>query len=245
MPHDELTPRSDTLSTESSTSPPEPPGSNHSETSSGVHSNDSDHKTTRRATSVVDLVQNREEIRWKSSSLQRNTPNPSTSPPPDTSPVILENPAESTVVIRRKVLRPPVDVVQGVGVKEEPFGRATNMRMTSFMEKTDLGSIQASSATLPHFPTQPVQSVYAHCSTMPLPQHNIPNQNLVAGNSCNVYPRQHTTLPTHHNGVKLFHPQNPYLTRFKCKQAEPIKTNIHEPIYTGVNKDGGLYHYNS
>ncbi|XP_008198381.1 protein tincar isoform X2 [Tribolium castaneum] len=242
MPHDELTPRSDTLSTESSTSPPEPPGSNHSETSSGVHSNDSDHKTARRATSVVDLVQNREEIHWKSSSLQRNT-----SPPPSQA-VILENPAESTVVIRRKVSRPvPADVVQGVGVKEEPFGRATNMRMTSFMEKTDLGGMQASSATLPHFPTQPMQNVYAHCSTMPLPQHGgIPNgQSLVAGNSCNVYPRQHTTLPTHHNGVKLFHPQNPYVTRFKCKQAEPIKTNIHEPIYTGVNKSGDMYHYNS
>ncbi|XP_044262626.1 protein tincar-like [Tribolium madens] len=248
MPHDELTPRSDTLSTESSTSPPEPPGSNHSETSSGVHSNDSDHKTTRRATSVVDLVQNREEIQWKSSSLQRNTPNPTSTSPPPSQRIILENPAESTVVIRRKVTRPiPADVVQGVGVKEEPFGRATNMRMTSFMEKTDLGSVQASSATLPHFPTQPMQSVFAHCSTMPLPQHGgIPNgQNLVAGNSCNVYPRQHTTLPTHHNGVKLFHPQNPYITRFKCKQAEPIKTNIHEPIYTGVNKSGDMYHYNS
>ncbi|XP_068897552.1 protein tincar isoform X2 [Tenebrio molitor] len=254
MPHEELTPRSDTLSTESSSSPPEPPGSNHSETSSGVHSNDSaDHKSTRRATSVVDLVQNREEIQWKSCSLQRNTPNPaSTSPPPFVPKpdpgVILENPAESTVVIRRKVSRPiAVDVVQGVGVKDEPFGRATNMRMTSFMEKNDLGSIQASSATLPHFPTQPVQSVYAHCSTMPLPQHtNLPNaQSLAGGNSCNVYPRQHTTLPTHHNGVKLFHPQNPYVTRFKCKQAEPIKTNVHEPIYTGVNKSGDMYHYNS
>ncbi|RZC10188.1 tincar [Asbolus verrucosus] len=244
MPHEELTPRSDTLSTESSTSPPEPPGSNHSETSSGVHSNDSVEK--RRATSVVDLVQNREEVQWKSCSLQRT----STSPPPkpEVSGVIIENPAESTVVIRRKVARPNiVDVGQGVVVKDEPFGRATNMRMTSFMEKNDLGSIQASSATLPHFPTQPVQSVYAHCSTMPLPQHtNLPNgQNLVAGNSCNVYPRQHTTLPTHHNGVKLFHPQNPYVTRFKCKQAEPIKTNMHEPIYTGVNKGGELYHYNS
>lgn len=41
MPHEELTPRSDSASTECSTSPPEVPGSNHSETSSGVHSNDS------------------------------------------------------------------------------------------------------------------------------------------------------------------------------------------------------------
>lgn len=239
MPHEELTPKSDTLSTQSSTTPPEPPGS---ETSSGVHSNDSvdHHKQTRRATSVVDLVQNREEIQWKSSSLQRNSLNPSTSPPP-----ILENPgAESTVLIRRKMV---VEAGPIVGVKEEPFGRATNMRMTSFMEKNEMANIQASSATLPHFPTQPVQSVYAHCSTMPLPQHtNIPNGvNLVAGNSCNVYSRQHTTLPTHHNGVKLFHPQNPYVNRFKCKQAEPIKSNLHEPIYTGVNKGGGMYQYHS
>lgn len=256
MPHEELTPRSDSLSTESSTSPPEAPGSNHSETSSGVHSNDSDHqqKQTRRATSVVDLmVQNREEIQWKSSSLQRSAQNPLISPPAFVpkveTGVILENPAaESTVVIRRKVVRPNTSEIVVAG-KEEPFGRATNMRMTSFMERNDLGVIQASSATLPHFPTQPVQSVYAHCSTMPLPQHtNLPaNQNhLVAGNSCNVYPRQHTTLPTHHNGVKLFHnPQNVYVSKFKCNQGEAIKTNVHEAIYTGINKNGEMFRYNS
>lgn len=56
-------------------------------------------------------------------------------------------------------------------LKEDPYGRATNMRMTSFMDTKGIHG-QSSSATLPHYPTQPsIQSVYTNCSTMPLPQH--------------------------------------------------------------------------
>lgn len=154
--------------------------------------------------------------------------------------VILENPAESTVVIRRKLTRPKVDEtgVNASPIKEEPFGRATNMRMTSFMENSDLKSIKASSATLPHYLTQPtpVQLAYPHCSTMPLPQHganNVP-PNLEGGNSCNIYPRQHTTIPTHHNGVKLFNsPQNHHYIK-KVHPGIMVKTN--EAIYTGINR---------
>ncbi|XP_018335612.1 protein tincar isoform X2 [Agrilus planipennis] len=318
MPHDELTPRSDSVSTECSQSPPDPPGSNHSETSSGVHSNESSelqhnqmsNSTTKRATSVADLAQpmSKEEIQWRSCSLQRNTqppgstiispiivpqpqgnnvsspqPNPYTlnngspysnllkynSSPANTTTtssvggsivdhgipaVILENPAESTVVIRRKVNRPvPIEPNQVVvAVKDEPFGRATNMRMTSFTESGDLRSIQASSATLPHYPTQPVQSIYPHCSTMPLPQQHTttPNGvvNLGTGNSCNIYPRQHTTIPTHHNGVRLFNgipTPNPYIKRLQF-QTGPVRVNANEPIYTGVNRvSGEMYHYNT
>lgn len=86
---------------------------------------------------------------------------------------------------------------------QDHFGRSTNMRMISF---TDCQP----SATLPHFPTQQVGMAYPQCSTMPLPPvlnnpiHPPPHIN---------YPRQHTTIPTHHNGVRLFN-SNIYAKRF-------------------------------
>lgn len=306
MPNEELTPRSDSISTEGS-SPPDVPGSSHSESSSGVHSNDSaeNHQfnqqnqtsQARRATSVVDLQQpSKEEIQWKSCSLQRNvqpptgekfsqnnptnscfssststqsmygycgqfvsSPNSSKTVENDHSipSVILENPNDSTVVIRRKLNRPKTNDIAPIPViKEEPFGRATNMRMTSFTENNDLKNIQASSATLPHYPTQPtpISSAYPHCSTMPLPQHtsnnmqtNLSSSSLNGGNSCNVFPRQHSTIPTHHNGVRLFNgTQNPCIKRLQCNQNGYVKLNHKEPIYTGVNRASGeIYHYNS
>lgn len=409
MPHEELTPRSDSISTESSTSPPDPPGSNNSETSSGVHSNaSSDHQqqpqqienqhlshvVSRRATSVADLVQQKEENQWKSSSLTRNIQPPNgvygytngsvigyttqpviqapqqpnnpiietvptvqtivvqrTSQQPissggiygyttapgvitdgvetmvvrtattsvqfqpscsnstqgiygyttkvpngldngiqpvaikqnPTSPassiygytvakpqtteivadhggipaVILENSTENTVVIRRKSTKPTViDNQQIPVITEEPFGRSTNMRMTSFTEQNDLKNIQASSATLPHYPTQPVpsQGQYPHCSTMPLPHNNVQTStppNLGAGTSCNVYPRQHSTIPTHHNGVRLFPAnQNPYVKRVQNFQNGSVRLNgAAEGIY-GSSGNGNapgenMYHFNS
>ncbi|GLV44477.1 tincar [Carabus blaptoides fortunei] len=416
MPHEELTPRSDSVSTESSSSPPEPPGSNHSETSSGISQ-----AVSRRATSVADLVQPRDDHQWKSCSLQRNVqpphsvygyttslvtgsvtgytttntvsnprnsytngnsgctnnstsgsvtgaqavkdtgseqvilqrnqqpnaiygyssnngivttdqgetivvkpqtasytpgtsqgiygyttasakltngldgnvqtvlvkPSATTSPhfSPSTSQsiygftsgngkpvvetsehgipaVILENSAENTVVIRRKSIKPNViDIQQIPVIKEEPFGRSTNMRMTSFTEHNDLGKIQASSATLPHYPTQPIPqpATYPHCSTMPLP-HNSGSQsataattpNLGTGTSCNVYPRQHTTIPTHHNGVRLFPPnQNPYVKRLQNNYQNGGARVNNEGIYgtttagTNGKTSGEMYHYNS
>lgn len=122
-------------------------------------------------------------------------------------------------------------------------GRATNMRMTSFTDKTG-------SATLPHYPTQPVQNVYPNCSTMPLPQHTTPNNipsTMMNGNSCNVFPRQHTTIPTHHNGVKLMsNVHNPYVTRLHGSKQNGSDQIKYEPIYTKINrKSGELYHYTS
>lgn len=113
--------------------------------------------------------------------------------------VILENPGEDTVVIRRKSSRPlTADLSRPPEIKEEPFGRSTNMRMTSF---TDEGC----SATLPHFPTQtPPSSVIYPCNTMPLPYPPAPPVVPVQPVSCNAFPRPHTTLPIHHNGVRLF-----------------------------------------
>lgn len=175
--------------------------------------------------------------------------------------VILENSTENTVVIRRKSIKPNIiDIQQIPVIKEEPFGRSTNMRMTSFTEHNDLSKIQASSATLPHYPTQPIPqpTTYPHCSTMPLP-HNSGSQsaaatpNLGTGTSCNVYPRQHTTIPTHHNGVRLFPPnQNPYVKRLQNNYQNGgvrINNSGAEGIYgsTGANSkpSGEIYHYNS
>jgi len=285
MPHDELTPRSD-----SSNSPPldtvgsgggagsvtgHSNTSSNSETSSGVHSNASNasnasHSSSqRRATSVDDLTgESREEPReqWRSCSLQRGTQPPSanmTFSPPNSRPgtsqsfsspqyvnhvppysnavneigsgcpaVILENPNEATVVIRRKLSR--TKLTDPLNPNEEPFGRSTNMRMTSFTESNDI-RIQASSATLPHYPTQPIVT-YPHCSTMPLPHasHSVAAANMSGGStgSCGSVPRHtfvppqvhstmpsHTTLPSHHNGVRLLHanavgPNNPFVKRF-------------------------------
>lgn len=71
MPHEELTPRSSSVSSGSqSGSGGSPPGVQNSESSSGVHSNAS----SRRATSVDDLTAHQEprQVQWKSCSLQRN-----------------------------------------------------------------------------------------------------------------------------------------------------------------------------
>lgn len=276
MPHDELTPRSD-----SSNSPPLDVGTNsnghnsntstNSETSSGVHSNASNasnasqaSSSQRRATSVDDLTgEPREEPQWRSCSLQRGVQPPTANsifpppPPPlnhrsnginpNFSPqyvnhttlyngeivagcpaVILESTNEATVVIRRRSSR--TKLAEPLNPNEEPFGRSTNMRMTSFTEITDLRAIQASSATLPHYPTQPVVT-YPHCSTMPLPHasHSMANGSNISGSSgsCGSMSRNtngppvhtsipsHTTLPSHHNGVRLIPgAANPFVKRF-------------------------------
>ena len=111
--------------------------------------------------------------------------------------VILENP-EDTVVIRRKNTRPlTADLSRPPELKEEPFGRSTNMRMTSFV--TDEGG----SATLPHFPTQvPPPPVIYPCNTMPLPCPPAPP--IIPVQPMMNFPRPHTTIPIHHNGVRLF-----------------------------------------
>ncbi|KAK1130276.1 hypothetical protein K0M31_018414 [Melipona bicolor] len=145
--------------------------------------------------------------------------------------VILENPNEATVVIRRKLSR--TKLTDPLNPNEEPFGRSTNMRMTSFTESNDI-RVHASSATLPHYPTQPVVT-YPHCSTMPLPHasHSMAGSHMGGSSgSCGSVPRHafvppqvhstvpaHTTLPSHHNGVRLLHgiaaaPNNPFVKRF-------------------------------
>lgn len=102
-----------------------------------------------------------------------------------------------------EVVPPPVQQLQ------EPFGRSTNMRMTSFTDRPQ------QSATLPHYPTQQIGAAYPHCSTMPLPVTGAAPTLMGPGAiSCHSFPRQHTTIPTHHNGVRLFNP-NPYAKRIQ------------------------------
>lgn len=267
MPHEEPNSRSESISTESSSSPPEPPESNHSESSSGIHSNDSrEHRQTRRATSVVDLMQPppREEVQWKSFSLQRNVQPPTsgafnaTSPPGIPTVITLDKEAipnvileegEDTVIIRRKSYRPTVPETSQTSL--ESFGRATNMRMVSFTEKTDLSKIQSTSATLPHYPTQPVPNVYPNCSTMPLPpQHtSIQSNNMGLGNSCNIYPRQHSTIPTHHNGVtvKMFNGTTSQNAHFVMHNRLPCKQDLKstDVIYSRIYRNSNVYHQSS
>lgn len=105
------------------------------------------------------------------------------------------------VVIRprpAKVIKPPPPAIQ-----EEPFGRSTNMVMSSF---------NRDSATLPIHRVQSAEPFYDfanHCSTMPLPitnpqqlqHHRIP-QFITPTTS---KPQLHTTLP---NGVRYANPTN-------------------------------------
>ncbi|XP_058447592.1 protein tincar [Malaya genurostris] len=163
MPNEALTPRSDTTSTESSTSPPDCRDAP-SETSSGVHSGEE-----------------RDEVVIR----------------PRSGPY-------------KSIIKPPPPAIQ-----EEPFGRTTNMKMSSF-------SKDASSATLPltRGSTDNHQS-YPQCSTMPLPagyhnqhHHYHSQSSFTPPNSSSRHQLQHTTLP---NGVR--YSSNQFLKRMPYIKA--------------------------
>nr|XP_003703497.2 PREDICTED: protein tincar isoform X1 [Megachile rotundata]XP_012141303.1 PREDICTED: protein tincar isoform X1 [Megachile rotundata] len=171
--------------------------------------------------------------------------------------VIVENPNEATVVIRRKLSR--TKLTEPLNPNEEPFGRSTNMRMTSFTESNDV-RVHASSATLPHYPTQPAVT-FPHCSTMPLPHgsHGMAGSHMAGtSGSCGSVPRHafvppqvhatvpaHTTLPSHHNGVRLLHPipqSNPFVKRFPPVQlhAQPWALPGHHTFPQAPQNNGKL-----
>lgn len=121
---------------------------------------------------------------------------------------IIESSNENTVIIRRKSMQPKVkSIITQPVINEEPFGRPTNMKMTTFANsKESLKSIVASSATLPHYPTQQVDIVTPNCSTMPLALEARgvllpPPMN--SGSSCHSFSRPHCTLPNHQGGLRL------------------------------------------
>ncbi|XP_065077585.1 protein tincar [Ochlerotatus camptorhynchus] len=167
MPTEALTPRSDTTSTESSTSPPDCRDAP-SETSSGVHSGEE-----------------RDEVVIR----------------PRSGPY-------------KSIIKPPPPAIQ-----EEPFGRSTNMKMSSFNK-------DGSSATLPLTRgSADGHRDYPQCSTMPLPagyhqqQHHYHSQSsFTSPNSSSRQQllQQHTTLP---NGVR--YQSNQFLKRMPyIKTAE-------------------------
>uniref|UniRef100_A0A8D8R8K1 Protein tincar n=1 Tax=Cacopsylla melanoneura TaxID=428564 RepID=A0A8D8R8K1_9HEMI len=160
-------------------------------------------------------------------------------------PVITEGVEDTTVVIMRKPpataptpsstehLTPQVKVIGG----RDNFGRSTNMKMTSFTDSDSKPGSDRMSATLPHFPTQSsaAYSAYSqHCLTMPAqhgsnappspaPADRLP---LFPNSSCNSFPRPHSSIPSHHNGVKLFN-QNPY-TRRHVQFSDGTKVPNHQ-----------------
>lgn len=132
------------------------------------------------------------------------------------------NQESGEVVICRRMEPETIAVPNNV---QDKFGRSTNMKMISFTD--------SQSATLPHFPTQQVGVPYPHCSTMPLPPVAPPPVVQPPG----AYPR-HTTIPSHHNGVRLFAPniygKRPILHRYPQHHSfpqlmNPLKYNLRHP----------------
>ncbi|XP_058115880.1 protein tincar [Anopheles ziemanni] len=172
MPTEALTPRSDSTSTESSTSPPDCRDAP-SETSSGVHSGEE-----------------RDEVVIR----------------PRSGPY-------------KSIIKPPPPAIQ-----EEPFGRSTNMKMSSFNK-------DGTSATLPltrGSTDMHHRSDYPQCSTMPLPagyhqqqHHHYHSQTSFTppqSGSSRQQLQQHTTLP---NGLRYATSSNQFLKRLPyMKNAE-------------------------
>uniref|UniRef100_A0A182NRV6 Protein tincar n=1 Tax=Anopheles dirus TaxID=7168 RepID=A0A182NRV6_9DIPT len=171
MPTEALTPRSDSTSTESSTSPPDCRDAP-SETSSGVHSGEE-----------------RDEVVIR----------------PRSGPY-------------KSIIKPPPPAIQ-----EEPFGRSTNMKMSSFNK-------DGTSATLPltRGASDMHRQEYPQCSTMPLPagyhqqhqQHHYHSQTSFtpphSGSRQQI--QQRTTLP---NDVRYATSSNQFLKRMPyMKNAE-------------------------
>uniref|UniRef100_A0AAG5CZ11 Protein tincar n=1 Tax=Anopheles atroparvus TaxID=41427 RepID=A0AAG5CZ11_ANOAO len=207
MPTEALTPRSDSTSTESSTSPPDCRDAP-SETSSGVHSGEE-----------------RDEVVIRPRS----------------------GPFKSII----KAAPPPA-------IQEEPFGRSTNMKMSSFNK-------DGTSATLPltrgstdmhHRPD------YPQCSTMPLPagyhqqQHHSHYHSQTSftpphSGSSRQQLQQHTTLP---NGLRYATSSNQFLKRLPyMKNAESpyghlglgaghhtFSKLLHDPLGGGVGGVPGM-----
>lgn len=147
MAHDILTPCTDSMSTECSTSPPERAASDSS--SSGIHSSEEKDE-------------------------------------------VFIRPRQAKVV----KLPPPA-------IQEEPFGRSTNMVMSSFNKDTLC-------ATLPIHRAQSAEPFYdfaSHCNTMPLPITNHQQQQRIPQfiTPSASKPQLHTTLP---NGVRYANPTN-------------------------------------
>lgn len=164
----DMTPRSGSIS-ESSTSPEK----GTSESSSGVHSAAS--FGDKRSSSMENITQigTLQRPTWKSMSLQRTAVPP---PPPEhgTRLVFLKDhqkalsssnnnniSSNNTVVIHRKERRPKDG---GLPTTAEPFGRATNIRMTSFTDHPDFSTNVVNISTSKSPPLSPHHQQDSHLS---------------------------------------------------------------------------------
>ncbi|XP_063704575.1 protein tincar [Culicoides brevitarsis] len=162
----------------------------------------------------------------------------STSPPErassESSGVHSSEETKDEVVIRprstpyKSIIKPAQPAIQ-----EEPFGRSTNMRMSSFIADTG-----GSSATLPivrNNNNEQLKQELPYCSTMPLPpSHHHPQykpQLYTPQNGSKAQIPQHTTLP---NGI--MNQQSPYqssafLRRMPQNQSQYASPKQHESPY--------------
>ena len=157
LPHDDITPRSDSLSTASSSASPPEHHTGHYHHPIHHLQHQTIREEHRKSTSLDDIQQGPQvssagatvagsvaSAQWKSSSLQRGMAPPTASPPPPMASTASESPiygtvkgkgdngGQGTVVIRTKTSRP----VQSVHMDDEdPYGRSHNVRLTTFTDE--------------------------------------------------------------------------------------------------------------
>jgi hypothetical protein len=143
LPHDDITPRSDSLSNSSSASPPDQhQGQHHGGHQLSSREMQQQHRKSNSMDDInisnngVRIVQGGNSGPWKSYSLQRGTAGPTevTPPQPPSNPIYEATNSDGTVVIRRPgaVARPVQTTV--ITDDEDPYGRCMNMRLTSFAD---------------------------------------------------------------------------------------------------------------
>lgn len=162
------------------------------------------HRTLRRGDSGMPHESHLASPRSESTSTECSTSPPERAPSDSSSSGVHSGEERDEVVIRPRqakvIVKPPQPAIQ-----EEPFGRSTNMRMSSF--NADLNQ---SSATLPinRVPIELRHDYNNHCNTMPLPigchQQQYRTQQFITPNASKTQLTQlHTTLP---NGVRYANP---------------------------------------
>lgn len=116
-----------------------------------------------------------------------------------------KNSSEDTLVICRK-LQPFKLGENGCSTPtvDEQFGRSTNMRMSSFEHKFKSNHCTFSNISFAS------KNIYTQCPSTSVNQgnfNNAPNN----GQNNPLYQRQHTTIPSHHNGVELYNHGHQYV----------------------------------
>ena len=145
LPHDDITPRSDSLSTASSASPPDQQQHilNHQQQQMILHQQQQ--QQHRKSTSLDDINLEKEAAAalnaaaaaganggsWRSGSLQRGAVPPSGNGSSNSG----SNSNNGTLVIRRKSCGAPKSVSSAAGEEEDIYGRCLNMKLTSFTDE--------------------------------------------------------------------------------------------------------------